>query len=116
MAGDKELGGLIREAIRTRGVSVDTVAKQLGHSNTWLYRVMNGKRGISYGDLQELQDYLGVRLAPGVHAPTSVIGIGNADRAGPLTAIAVVDQEVSASLRGGAVEDAMRRVEEHFAL
>ena len=95
------MGHAIRDAIREQGRSVSNVAKAVGHDPSWLYRIINGRRGITAIDLERLGDELDVQFRHGGELREE----RSSYVAEPPTAIAVVDQEVSASLRGGVVVD-----------
>lgn len=98
----------IAEAIADTGRSQADVARALGRTPAWLNRIVNGERGIKSPDLERLADELGVQVSDfydrGVRPRR--VAEGNASYLpGPLVAIPVVDQEASASLRGGMVVD-----------
>lgn len=96
MAGDPILGNAIAEAISAKGWTVPRVARALKHDPSWLYRVIHGEIRIKAFDLEGIEELLDTQIrATGALREVAVAAIP----------IEVIDQEVSASLRGGVVID-----------
>lgn len=94
------MGKAIADAIVARGRSIPAVARAVGHDPSWLNRVVNGEIRIKAHDLEKIEELLDVQLS----ATDALREIAGSDLSGTAR-IAVVDQEASASLRGGIVVD-----------
>ena len=59
----------LRDTLKSCGRSAYAVATALGHSPTWLYRVLNGESGILLPTLREVASELGVTVSSLVSSP-----------------------------------------------
>ncbi len=100
MAGEWNVSAAIAEAIRERATSIPKVAAAAGIPTSTMYRIVRGEtRRVSAEQIERIADALDVpqsRLTGRRLAEDAVAYQ-------PVVAIPVIDQEASASLRGGVV-------------
>lgn len=77
------------------------ISRRVGRDPSWLSRVVNQERGIKAEDLERLEDVLDVSFRGGGRA----LRERHPDYVVELVWVPVVDQQASASLRGGVVVD-----------
>ncbi len=101
MAGEWNVAAAIAEAIRERDTSVPKVAEAAGIPVSTMYRIVRGAtKRISAEQIERIADALDVPQSRLTGRKTSD---DDSPQYLPVIAIPVVDQEVSASLRGGVV-------------